>query len=196
MSALLDRAVAQAPSGAARSAARPSVVRADPGRRQRAPIRRSRTQLEQALAAAIESRRAPSTRRSRNRSSRRARLWALRENIAEAQRREGPNIKHDISVPVSAIPRFLDEAARRSPARCRACASSPSATWATATCTTTSPRREGVAPDAFLANAPRAPTGSSTTWSPRTAAASAPSTGSGNRSATSSSATRARSSSS
>jgi FAD/FMN-containing dehydrogenase len=38
-------------------------------------------------------------------------LWALRENIAEAQRREGPNIKHDISVPVSAIPRFLDEAA-------------------------------------------------------------------------------------
>jgi FAD/FMN-containing dehydrogenase len=38
-------------------------------------------------------------------------LWALRENIAEAQRREGPNIKHDISVPVSAIPRFLDAAA-------------------------------------------------------------------------------------
>ncbi len=38
-------------------------------------------------------------------------LWTLRENIAEAQRREGPNIKHDISIPVSAIPRFLDEAA-------------------------------------------------------------------------------------
>jgi FAD/FMN-containing dehydrogenase len=38
-------------------------------------------------------------------------LWALRENISEGQRREGPNIKHDISVPVSAIPRFLDEAA-------------------------------------------------------------------------------------
>ena len=37
-------------------------------------------------------------------------LWALRENIAEAQRREGPNIKHDISLPVSAIPRFVDEA--------------------------------------------------------------------------------------
>ena len=36
-------------------------------------------------------------------------LWALREGIAEAQRREGPNVKHDISVPVSAIPRFLDE---------------------------------------------------------------------------------------
>jgi FAD/FMN-containing dehydrogenase len=38
-------------------------------------------------------------------------MWTLRENIAEAQRREGPNIKHDIAVPVSAIPRFLDEAA-------------------------------------------------------------------------------------
>jgi FAD/FMN-containing dehydrogenase len=38
-------------------------------------------------------------------------LWMMRENIAEAQRREGPNIKHDISLPVSAIPRFLEEAA-------------------------------------------------------------------------------------
>jgi FAD/FMN-containing dehydrogenase len=34
-------------------------------------------------------------------------LWALRENISEAQRREGPNIKHDISLPVSAIPAFM-----------------------------------------------------------------------------------------
>ncbi len=39
-----------------------------------------------------------------------AHLWALRENISEAQRRDGPNIKHDISLPVSAIPAFLDEA--------------------------------------------------------------------------------------
>src|SRR6185437_10436785 len=37
------------------------------------------------------------------------RLWALRENISEAQRREGQNIKHDISVPISAIPRFAGE---------------------------------------------------------------------------------------
>ena len=35
------------------------------------------------------------------------RLWALRENVSEAQRREGPNVKHDISLPVSAIPEFL-----------------------------------------------------------------------------------------
>jgi len=37
------------------------------------------------------------------------RLWALRENISEAQRRDGPNIKHDISLPISAIPVFVDE---------------------------------------------------------------------------------------
>ncbi|HEY5862865.1 MAG TPA: FAD-binding oxidoreductase [Casimicrobiaceae bacterium] len=36
------------------------------------------------------------------------RLWAVRENITEAQRREGPNIKHDISLTVSAIPAFVD----------------------------------------------------------------------------------------
>ena len=36
------------------------------------------------------------------------RLWAVRENITEAQRREGPNIKHDISLAVSAIPPFVD----------------------------------------------------------------------------------------
>jgi FAD/FMN-containing dehydrogenase len=41
-----------------------------------------------------------------------ARLWALRENVSEAQRREGPNIKHDIALPVSAIPRFLADAGR------------------------------------------------------------------------------------
>jgi FAD/FMN-containing dehydrogenase len=39
------------------------------------------------------------------------RLWALRENISEAQRREGPNVKHDISLPISAIAAFTDEAA-------------------------------------------------------------------------------------
>lgn len=37
------------------------------------------------------------------------RLWALRENISEAQRREGPNVKHDISVPISAIPTFAEQ---------------------------------------------------------------------------------------
>lgn len=37
-------------------------------------------------------------------------LWALRENISEAQAAEGPSIKHDISLPISRIPRFLDAA--------------------------------------------------------------------------------------
>jgi FAD/FMN-containing dehydrogenase len=36
-------------------------------------------------------------------------LWALRELIPEAQSREGNNIKHDISVPISSIARFIDE---------------------------------------------------------------------------------------
>ena len=39
-----------------------------------------------------------------------AALWSLREHIPEAQRLEGPNMKHDISVPVSRIPAFLDQA--------------------------------------------------------------------------------------
>jgi FAD/FMN-containing dehydrogenase len=41
-----------------------------------------------------------------------AALWALRENISEAQRIEGFSIKHDISVPVGAIPEFIAQAGR------------------------------------------------------------------------------------
>ncbi|MBL6936367.1 MAG: FAD-binding oxidoreductase [Alphaproteobacteria bacterium] len=37
-------------------------------------------------------------------------LWALRENMSEAQKREGASIKHDVSVPVGAIPAFLEKA--------------------------------------------------------------------------------------
>ena len=36
-------------------------------------------------------------------------LWKLRELISEAQAKEGKNIKHDISVPISSIARFIDE---------------------------------------------------------------------------------------
>ena len=35
-------------------------------------------------------------------------MWALRENITEAQAREGQNIKHDVSVPVSRIAEFIE----------------------------------------------------------------------------------------
>ncbi|MGV0949899.1 MAG: FAD-binding oxidoreductase [Azonexus sp.] len=37
-------------------------------------------------------------------------LWALRENISEAQKIEGISIKHDVAVPVSSIPTFLERA--------------------------------------------------------------------------------------
>ena len=36
-------------------------------------------------------------------------LWALRENISEAQAAEGKNIKHDISLPISALPSFITD---------------------------------------------------------------------------------------
>jgi FAD/FMN-containing dehydrogenase len=48
-----------------------------------------------ALAASLEQRNA---------------LWRIRETIPDAQRGEGVSIKHDISVPVANVPRFLEEA--------------------------------------------------------------------------------------
>jgi FAD/FMN-containing dehydrogenase len=36
-------------------------------------------------------------------------FWALRENHSESQKREGPSIKHDISVSVSKLPEFVTE---------------------------------------------------------------------------------------
>jgi FAD/FMN-containing dehydrogenase len=36
-------------------------------------------------------------------------FWALRENHSEAQKKEGPSIKHDISVAVSKMPSFMKE---------------------------------------------------------------------------------------
>ena len=37
-------------------------------------------------------------------------LWRMRETIPEAHKREGLSFKHDISVPVSKVPEFLDRA--------------------------------------------------------------------------------------
>ncbi|OLU35270.1 hydroxyacid dehydrogenase [Pseudomonas sp. PA15(2017)] len=42
-----------------------------------------------------------------------AALWKLREGISEAQNHEGPSLKHDISVPVSAIAAFIAQADER-----------------------------------------------------------------------------------
>ena len=36
-------------------------------------------------------------------------LWALRENVSEAQKHFGGSIKHDVSVPVARVPAFLAE---------------------------------------------------------------------------------------
>jgi FAD/FMN-containing dehydrogenase len=40
-------------------------------------------------------------------------LWKLRETIPEGERHEGKCVKHDISVPIAAIPGFLVEARQR-----------------------------------------------------------------------------------
>jgi FAD/FMN-containing dehydrogenase len=37
-------------------------------------------------------------------------LWALRENMTEAQVREGRQVKHDVSLPISRVPEFMDAA--------------------------------------------------------------------------------------
>jgi FAD/FMN-containing dehydrogenase len=37
-------------------------------------------------------------------------LWRIREALSEVQKHEGGSIKHDISVPVSRIPAFIDQA--------------------------------------------------------------------------------------
>jgi len=38
-------------------------------------------------------------------------MWRLRESVPEAQRHEGASIKHDVAVPVAALPEFLEQAA-------------------------------------------------------------------------------------
>lgn len=42
--------------------------------------------------------------------ARNAALWRLREGVPEAQTREGASIKHDVSVPLSRLPEFLERA--------------------------------------------------------------------------------------
>jgi FAD/FMN-containing dehydrogenase len=39
-----------------------------------------------------------------------AELWRIRETLSEVQRHEGGSIKHDVSVPVSRIPEFIEQA--------------------------------------------------------------------------------------
>lgn len=44
--------------------------------------------------------------------SQRADFWRLRESMSEAQKIEGASIKHDVSVPVSAVPALIEKASR------------------------------------------------------------------------------------
>jgi FAD/FMN-containing dehydrogenase len=69
-------------------------------------------QLEKALADAIEAGVARDAAIAQTLEQADA-MWALRENISDAQKIEGPNIKHDIALPVSAIPEFLREGQAR-----------------------------------------------------------------------------------
>jgi FAD/FMN-containing dehydrogenase len=40
----------------------------------------------------------------------RSALWKLREDVAEAQKLDGPSVKHDVSVPVSRVPQLIEQA--------------------------------------------------------------------------------------
>ncbi|OZI68115.1 FAD-binding oxidoreductase [Bordetella genomosp. 1] len=40
-------------------------------------------------------------------------LWKLREEISEAQRADGPHLKHDVSLPIERIPAFMESAEAR-----------------------------------------------------------------------------------
>jgi FAD/FMN-containing dehydrogenase len=67
----------------------------------------ARGQFEQLLQAAMEQGLASDAVLAENLGQARQ-LWHVREQIPLAQAMEGPNIKHDISIPVSSIPRFCD----------------------------------------------------------------------------------------
>jgi FAD/FMN-containing dehydrogenase len=62
--------------------------------------------VSQAIAGAIEHRAASDAVMASSEAQRQA-LWRLRESLSEAQKNEGSSIKHDVSVPVGAIPEFL-----------------------------------------------------------------------------------------
>jgi len=62
--------------------------------------------LEKSLAAAHERGWVRDASLAQNEREREA-FWRLRESIPEAQRKDGASLKHDISVPVSQVPRFI-----------------------------------------------------------------------------------------
>jgi FAD/FMN-containing dehydrogenase len=65
--------------------------------------------LEEALGAAAEAGLVTDAVLAASDAQRKA-LWSLRENVSEAQKLDGVSIKHDISVPVSRVPEFIERA--------------------------------------------------------------------------------------
>ena len=69
----------------------------------------ARAALESILAKAMEQGIVDDAMMAANLSQRQA-LWKLRDEMSAAQKPEGGSIKHDISVPVAAVPAFIEEA--------------------------------------------------------------------------------------
>jgi FAD/FMN-containing dehydrogenase len=67
-----------------------------------------RGQVEEELAAALAAGELINAVIAENETQREM-LWRIRETVPEAQRHEGPSIKHDISVATSELPQFIDE---------------------------------------------------------------------------------------
>jgi FAD/FMN-containing dehydrogenase len=70
---------------------------------------RANDQLEAVLGEALEAGEATDAALAASVGQARA-MWRLRESISDAQAAEGPNIKHDVAVPISSIADFIDEA--------------------------------------------------------------------------------------
>ena len=68
--------------------------------------------LEAALGAAVAADLVLDAVIASNPTRRRA-LWALREGISEGQKVEGPSIKHDVTLPIAALPDFAAQVAPR-----------------------------------------------------------------------------------
>ncbi|HEX6639241.1 MAG TPA: FAD-binding oxidoreductase [Steroidobacteraceae bacterium] len=67
------------------------------------------TLLEEALEAALKEGWVSDAAVAQNERERAA-FWRLRESIPEAQRKDGASLKHDVSVPVSQVPKFIEVA--------------------------------------------------------------------------------------
>ena len=66
----------------------------------------ARASLESMLAGALESGLILDAAVSQSLAQFKA-MWALRDNVSEAQAHEGPNIKHDVTVPISRMAEFI-----------------------------------------------------------------------------------------